>query len=153
MKLRSVLSVAGMALSSFAIAACGGSQAEPETPTEGSCGGKAEGSCGGKADEEALGECEEQLQELGRRLEDLTIRSLLAGRYDRANAYLSVQAGAGGTESCDWAAMLMRMYGRWAERNRFKVSTIDVQPGEEAGIRKATALVASLPPATRATST
>jgi peptide chain release factor 2 len=62
----------------------------------------------------------------------------LSGEYDRVNCFLSIHAGAGGTESQDWAEMLMRMYLRWAERRRFKAEVIDVSQGEEAGIKSAT---------------
>jgi len=92
-------------------------------------------------DAETLAECEDNLRKLTTRVEDLELRSLLSGKYDRNNAYVSFQAGAGGTESCDWASMLMRMYVRWAEKNGFDVSSIDIQSGEEAGIRRATILM------------
>ncbi|MDQ2733047.1 MAG: peptide chain release factor 2, partial [Armatimonadota bacterium] len=63
---------------------------------------------------------------------------LLSGEYDSANAILSVNAGAGGTESCDWASMLFRMYVRWAQEKRFKTEILDEQPGDVAGIKSAT---------------
>ena len=63
---------------------------------------------------------------------------LLSGAYDRGNAYLTVHSGAGGTESCDWANMLLRMYQRWAERHGCKVQIIDYMEGDEVGIRSAT---------------
>ena len=68
-------------------------------------------------------------------------RVMLGGEYDSRSAFLSVQAGAGGTESCDWAAMLLRMYARWAERQGYEVEIIDRLDGEEAGIKSATVLV------------
>jgi len=71
-------------------------------------------------------------------LDELEIRCYLGNPHDRSNALLSINAGAGGTESCDWADMLCRMYARWAERRGFKVEVIDMLPGEEAGIDKAT---------------
>jgi peptide chain release factor 2 len=71
-------------------------------------------------------------------LDQLEISAFLNGRFDRNNAYLSIQAGAGGTESCDWADMLFRMYNRWAERRGFTVEIQDVQVGDQAGITKAT---------------
>jgi len=74
-------------------------------------------------------------------LNDLEIRSLLSGRFDDRNCYLDLHAGAGGTESCDWAAMLLRMFTRYAERNGFKVEVLDAQPGEEAGIKSASLFV------------
>jgi peptide chain release factor 2 len=71
-------------------------------------------------------------------LDKLEIASFLTGQFDRNNAFLSIQAGAGGTESCDWADMLFRMYNRWAERRGFEVEVQDVQSGDQAGITKAT---------------
>ena len=66
---------------------------------------------------------------------------MLGGEHDRANAILTINAGAGGTESQDWAEMLLRMYLRWCERNGFKRDITDIQAGEEAGIKSATVLV------------
>ena len=74
-------------------------------------------------------------------IDDIEIASFLTGRFDRNNAIFSIQAGAGGTESKDWADMLFRMYTRWAERRGFKIEVQDVQPGEQAGISKATLLI------------
>tara|TARA_B100001057_G_scaffold497095_1_gene600300 strand:+ start:1131 stop:2156 length:1026 start_codon:yes stop_codon:yes gene_type:complete len=71
-------------------------------------------------------------------LDELEIQSYLKGPHDHCNAILSVNAGAGGTESCDWAEMLFRMYTRWAERREFKTEIIDILPGEEAGLSKVT---------------
>jgi peptide chain release factor 2 len=78
---------------------------------------------------------------LASELDGLEIASFLTGRFDRNNAILSIQAGAGGTESCDWADMLFRMYNRWAERRGFSVEVQDVQNGDQAGITKATLLI------------
>jgi peptide chain release factor 2 len=69
------------------------------------------------------------------------IKTLLSGRFDTHNAYLTLHAGAGGTESCDWAQMLFRMFTRYCETHGFKVSVMDVQPGEEAGIKSAMFIV------------
>ena len=74
-------------------------------------------------------------------LGQLEIASFLTGQFDRNNAILSIQAGAGGTESCDWADILFRMYNRWAERRGFTVEVQDVQAGDQAGITKATMLI------------
>ncbi|RRJ97935.1 peptide chain release factor 2 [Opitutaceae bacterium TAV4] len=74
-------------------------------------------------------------------LDDLEINAFLTGQFDRNNAIFSIQAGAGGTESNDWADMLFRMYTRWAERRGFTVEVQDVQPGDQAGISKATLLI------------
>jgi len=71
-------------------------------------------------------------------LERLELLSFLSNPMDKNNAIISIHAGAGGTESCDWADMLLRMYTRWAERNGYTVETDDIQPGEEAGISRAT---------------
>jgi len=71
-------------------------------------------------------------------LDKLEIASFLTGQFDKNNAFLSIQAGAGGTESCDWADMLFRMYNRWAERRGFEIEVQDVQAGDQAGITKAT---------------
>ena len=71
-------------------------------------------------------------------LESWRLEKLLSGEHDRNNAILSINPGAGGTESQDWAQMLMRMYVRWAQERDFKVDTIDLQPGDEAGIKSAT---------------
>jgi len=74
-------------------------------------------------------------------MEALEFRVMLDGEYDIRNAYLSVQAGAGGTESCDWAAMLLRMYVRWAEKQGYEIEVVDKLEGEEAGLKSATVAV------------
>jgi peptide chain release factor 2 len=74
-------------------------------------------------------------------LDQLEISSFLTGQFDRNNAIFSIQAGAGGTESNDWADILFRMYSRWCERRGFEVELMDVQPGDQAGISKATILI------------
>ena len=84
----------------------------------------------------------EELKELTSQLKDsmdaLEIAGFLNGPHDSANAILSIHAGAGGTESCDWAEMLLRLYTRWAERRGFEIEVQDLQQGDEAGISKAT---------------
>ncbi|HYP15665.1 MAG TPA: peptide chain release factor 2, partial [Opitutus sp.] len=94
------------------------------------------------------GERETYAQELGAQvmgmigeLDQLEIASFLTGQFDKNNAIFSIQAGAGGTESNDWADMLFRMYSRWAERRGFTTELQDVQPGDTAGISKATILI------------
>ena len=89
-------------------------------------------------DEAFLEEADAQLPGLVAELDKLEIVSFLSGRFDRNNFYLTIHAGAGGTESCDWGSMLFRMYRRYAERRGWKEELIDYQPGEEAGIRSAT---------------
>ncbi len=74
-------------------------------------------------------------------LDQLEIASFLTGQFDRNNAILSIQAGAGGTEACDWADLMFRMYNRWAERRGFTVEIQEVQSGDQAGITKATLLI------------
>ncbi|MDG1667569.1 MAG: peptide chain release factor 2 [Opitutae bacterium] len=84
---------------------------------------------------------QEVLQTLARlqaKLDELELASFLSGPNDGCNALLTVHAGAGGTESCDWADMLLRMYTRWAEQSKFAVEVLDIAPGEEAGINGAT---------------
>ena len=71
----------------------------------------------------------------------LRLQSLLGGKLDACNAYLSLHAGAGGTESCDWADMLFRMYRRYCEENGFEIEVLDSQPGDEAGLKSVTLLV------------
>ncbi|MCI6732965.1 MAG: peptide chain release factor 2 [Lachnospiraceae bacterium] len=85
-----------------------------------------------------LPEIEEALKKLQTDIEELRIRTLLTGEYDRDNAILTLHAGAGGTESCDWASMLYRMYCRWAERHGFTVDVLDFLDGDEAGIKSVT---------------
>jgi len=86
----------------------------------------------------AAGEIEQMLTACEERFRTLEMQMLLGGPMDSKNAYLSLHAGAGGTESCDWADMLYRMYRRYAERNGFTVDVLDIQPGEEAGIKSVT---------------
>ena len=78
-----------------------------------------------------------ELKKLNSRFEQLESRQLFTGDYDSRNAMLALHAGAGGTESQDWANMLLRMYLRWAERNDYEAEVLDVSPGEEAGIKSA----------------
>ncbi len=87
--------------------------------------------------EEVLGE----LKGIETRLGELELKSLLNGEMDGNNAYLSINAGAGGTEAQDWAAMLLRMYTRWAESQGYKVEILSMNDGEEAGIKSATLLI------------
>lgn len=89
-------------------------------------------------DEEFLKETEIAYRRLLKSLDRMEIMSFLSGKFDRNNLYFSVHAGAGGTESCDWANMLLRMYRRFFERRGWKDEVIDLQPGEEAGVKSAT---------------
>jgi len=83
-------------------------------------------------------ELEESLKTLVRQMDRVELASLLSGDNDSSNAILSIHPGAGGTESCDWAEMLLRMYTRWCEINGYKAEILDLQPGSEAGINSAT---------------
>ncbi len=83
-------------------------------------------------------ELEGELGKIEKRLDDFEMQSMLSGPQDASNAYLKVQAGTGGTEACDWAQMLMRMYTRWAERHGYQVELVDELRNDEAGIRNAT---------------
>jgi peptide chain release factor 2 len=82
-----------------------------------------------------------QLKVLQSEAARLQIEALFSGEADANDAYIEVHAGAGGTESCDWARMLFRMYARWAERHKYKVEIIEETPGDEAGLKSATMLV------------
>jgi len=88
-------------------------------------------------DQEMLSEVSRELEALEKQVDDLETRSLLSGEQDRLGAIVSIHPGAGGTESQDWAEMLMRMYQRWAERHAYKVTLLDHQAGDEAGIKDA----------------
>jgi peptide chain release factor 2 len=97
----------------------------------------------GQEEEDAatLAEVGEKLDALARELDAAELRLLLGGEHDRGNAILSINSGAGGTDACDWAEMLLRMYLRWAEAHGLTVEELDHQDGDEAGIRSATLLV------------
>ncbi len=88
-----------------------------------------------------ISELEKEVETIGRELEHLERHLLFSGRFDEKNAILEIQAGAGGTEACDWVSMLMRMYQRWASLKGFDVEVIHILPGEEAGIRSVSMLV------------
>ena len=90
---------------------------------------------------QAFDELENEFKLLQTNLDELELRCLLSGENDKNNAFLTVHSGAGGTESCDWADMLLRMYQRWIERHGFSTQIIDIQLGEEAGIKSATIMV------------
>ncbi len=89
-------------------------------------------------DSELVKELMENLQDIEKRLGDLEIRKMLSGELDNRDCFLEVNAGAGGTESCDWAAMLSRMYQRYASRKGWKVDVVDRLEGEVAGIKSMT---------------
>ena len=89
-------------------------------------------------DEELLSETNLKLEELEKSLDKFDFQKMLSGEYDSADAILTVNAGAGGTDAQDWASMLLRMYTRWAESKGWKVELLDKSDGEEAGIKSAT---------------
>jgi peptide chain release factor 2 len=84
------------------------------------------------------GEFDTELRGMEKRLADFEMQAMLSGPQDACNAYLKIQAGTGGTEACDWANMLLRMYARWAERHGYQAEIIDELRNDEAGIRSAT---------------
>ncbi len=93
------------------------------------------------ADASLEAELGDLLPKLERAVDELELASLLSGEYDGNNAILTIHPGAGGTESQDWAAMLLRMYTRWAEDQGYAVEVLDYQPGDEAGLKDATLLI------------
>lgn len=94
-----------------------------------------------EGDQSVVDEAETAIRSLRGEIQARQIETLLSGEADRNDTYLEVHAGAGGTESQDWANMLLRMYTRWAERRKFKVEVLEVHDGEEAGIKSATVLI------------
>ena len=89
-------------------------------------------------DPDLIPEIQEMLDEFEKSFEAIRVKTLLAGEYDSNDAIVTLHAGAGGTESCDWASMLYRMYTRWAEKKGFAVEVLDYLDGEEAGIKSVT---------------
>ena len=94
-----------------------------------------------ESDPSMEGDIRVELTLIAEGLETLQLEVLLSGEYDANDAILTLHAGAGGTEAQDWTQMLLRMYGRWAERHGFTVDTADLQPGEEAGVKSATLFI------------
>lgn len=94
-----------------------------------------------EGDESILAEIEQGTGKLINEIQQLDTEIKLSGEHDRNNAIVSIHAGAGGTESCDWAEMLLRMYNRWAEQKGFAIDITDILPGEEAGIKSVTLVV------------
>lgn len=94
-----------------------------------------------KSDEAMYRELQEEIEKIEKEIEEIELKSMLSGKHDNANAILSIHPGAGGTESQDWAMMLMRMYLRWFERKGYIYDVVDLQPGEEAGIKSVTVTI------------
>lgn len=88
-----------------------------------------------EGDTDELTQVEEDFKALDRRCQQVELQGLLSGPQDMRNCFFAIHAGAGGTESCDWASMLLRMYTRYFDANKFKYEELDITPGEEAGIR------------------
>ncbi len=93
------------------------------------------------SDSDLISQLSGSLEVLSEKINGLEFRTLLNGEFDAASAILSINSGAGGTESCDWANMLLRMYCRFAESKGYKVKTIDILEGEEAGIKNVTLVI------------
>ena len=91
-----------------------------------------------EADESLVPEVENEFVQFQKEFEDLRITTMLTGEHDAENAILTVHAGAGGTESCDWASMLCRMYEKWADKRGFTVEVLDSLDGDEAGLKSVT---------------
>ena len=89
-------------------------------------------------DESLIPEIQDHLDDFRKTYDDIRIKTLLSGEYDKDNAIVTLHAGAGGTESCDWAGMLYRMYTRWADKHGFAVDVLDYLDGDEAGIKSVT---------------
>ena len=92
-------------------------------------------------DEEVVAEAEKTLENMKEMIARRQVETLLSGEADANDTYIEVHSGAGGTESQDWTSMLTRMYTRWGERNKFKVEVLEMQDGEEAGLKSATLLI------------
>ncbi len=92
-------------------------------------------------EESLLAEIRTGKEDLNKGLEELELKSLLGDKYDRYNAILTLHAGAGGTESCDWTNMLLRLYLRWGENKGYESQILDILPGEEAGVKSVTVLI------------
>jgi peptide chain release factor 2 len=90
------------------------------------------------SDGDTVREAQERTNELRARLDETELRRMLSGDHDANSAIISINAGAGGTEACDWAEILLRMYLRWCERRGFKSEILDVQAGDEAGVKSVT---------------
>ena len=88
-----------------------------------------------ETDEESIQELEQEIVLIKQKVEEVSLLLLLDGPYDKNDCTLEIHPGAGGTESCDWALMLYRMYTRWCEKKKYKVEVLDYQEGDEAGIK------------------
>ncbi len=89
-------------------------------------------------DPEVIPEIQELLEQFEKNFEAIRIKTLLSGEYDKCNAIVKLNAGAGGTEACDWCGMLYRMYTRWAESKGYTLEVLDYLDGDEAGVKSVT---------------
>ena len=89
-------------------------------------------------DPEIIPEIQEMLDEFQASFDSIRVKTLLSGEYDGENAIIKLNAGAGGTEACDWCGMLYRMYSRWAEKKGFALEVLDYLDGDEAGVKSVT---------------
>lgn len=96
---------------------------------------------GSEPESEAVNWALDEYENLGKKLDELELQILLNGEYDKNDAVLEIHSGAGGTEACDWANMLYRMYTRWCEKKGYKLEVIDEQPGTEVGIKSVSLIV------------
>lgn len=94
-----------------------------------------------ETDDDLTAEVKAELDDMGHLLEKQELETLLSGEYDTNNAIIALHPGAGGTESQDWAAMLLRMYTRWAEAKGYKAEVLDLLPGDEAGLKSVTLMI------------
>ena len=95
-------------------------------------------------DESMLPEIKDAVEKVNKDLDEMTLQTLLSGKYDKCDAILDFHAGAGGTEAQDWCEMLMRMYQMWAQKNGFTFDVIDSLPGDDAGMKSATVMISGL---------
>jgi len=91
-----------------------------------------------ESDAETLSQIEKELEELEKKCRQIELQGLLSGPNDTKNCFFSIHSGAGGTESCDWVSMLLRMYTRYFEKSKYRYEEFDMTPGEEAGLRSVT---------------
>ena len=89
-------------------------------------------------DPEVIPEIQEMLDEFQKNFDSIRVKTLLSGEYDSENAIIKLNAGAGGTEACDWCGMLYRMYSRWVDRKGFTMEVLDYLDGDEAGVKSVT---------------
>jgi peptide chain release factor 2 len=95
-------------------------------------------------DNSILEDIEKKMQSLSKKIFEFSFQAKLSGKFDKNNAIVTLHSGAGGTEACDWADMLFRMYSRWADKKGYENEVLDVLPGEEAGIKSITFVVKGL---------